>query len=82
VQEALTNVRKHSGATSVDVCLSLDPSRVALEVSDDGSGFDVAALHAGYGLGAMRNRVEQVGGRLFVHSVVGQGTTVRTEVDA
>jgi signal transduction histidine kinase len=82
VQEALTNVRKHSGATHVDVGLSLDPSRVAVEVSDDGSGFDDAALHGGYGLGAMRNRVEQVGGRLSVHSVLGQGTTVRTEVDA
>jgi signal transduction histidine kinase len=81
-QEALTNVRKHSGAGRVNVGLLLEPSRVAVEIMDDGSGFDVAALHSGYGLGAMRNRVEQVGGRLYVHSAPGKGTTVRTEVDA
>ena len=44
--------------------LTLEPSEVAVEVTDDGRGFDPAALHAGYGLGAMRNRVEQFGGRL------------------
>jgi signal transduction histidine kinase len=82
VQEAMTNVRKHSGAGCARVSLTLEPSTVAVEVTDDGSGFDPEALHAGYGQGAMRNRVEQLGGRLYVHSAPGQGTTVRTEVDA
>jgi signal transduction histidine kinase len=82
VQEALTNIRKHAGAGSARVSLTLEPSGVAVEVTDDGCGFDPAALHAGYGQGAMRHRVEQVAGRLYVHSALGQGTTVRTEVDA
>ncbi len=82
VQEALTNIRKHAGANSARVSLTLEPSNVAVEVTDDGCGFDPEALHGGYGQGAMRHRVEQVGGRLSVHSVLGKGTTVRTEVDA
>jgi len=82
VQEALTNIRKHAGAGSARVSLALEPSGVAVEVTDDGCGFDAQTLHAGYGQGAMRNRVEQVGGRLYVHSAPRQGTTVRTEVDA
>jgi signal transduction histidine kinase len=81
-QEALTNIRKHSGANSARVSLTLEPSNVAVEVTDDGCGFDPEALHGGYGQDAMRHRVEQVGGRLSVHSVLGKGTTVRTEVDA
>lgn len=79
-QEALTNVRKHSGARSVEVQLTLGPSGIAVEVRDDGCGFDVAALHSGYGLGAMRSRVEQVGGRVIVDSTPGTGTTVRMEI--
>ncbi len=82
VQEALTNIRKHAGAGSARVSLALEPAGVAVEVTDDGCGFDAQILHSGYGQGAMRNRVEQVGGRLYVHSAPRQGTTVRTEVDA
>lgn len=79
-QEAMTNVRKHAAATSVTVRLAGGPSTVELEVTDDGCGFDTAALHPGYGLGAMSRRVEQVGGRLRVDSSPGSGTTVRTEI--
>jgi signal transduction histidine kinase len=82
VQEALTNVRKHSGARSVTVRLSYADSAVAVEVADDGSGFEAAARHPGYGLGAMRGRVEQVGGQLVVTSAPGAGTTVWTEIPA
>jgi signal transduction histidine kinase len=81
VQEALTNVRKHSGARSATVTLAFRPSDVVVEVTDDGCGFQKEASHNGYGLQAMRNRVDQIGGRLHVHSARHAGTTVRTEVD-
>jgi len=79
-QEALTNARKHSQASTVDLELTYASGGVCLEVTDDGGGFDVAALSPGYGLGAMRARVEQVGGRLIITSGPNRGTTVRAEV--
>jgi signal transduction histidine kinase len=80
VQEALTNVRKHAGAQHVAVRLAVDPGQASVEVSDDGCGFDPAAPESGYGIRAMRNRVEQVDGRLLVHSRPGHGATVQAEV--
>jgi signal transduction histidine kinase len=49
-------------------------------VADDGAGFDPAVAFDGYGLSGMRNRAEQVGGSLVVHSGPDTGTTVELEV--
>jgi len=80
VQEALTNVRKHAGAHHAAVSLSEDDGVVTLAVVDDGSGFDPsrleAALDHGFGLASMRERVEQIGGTLEVHTAPGTGTRV------
>ncbi len=78
VQEALTNVRKHANARKA--CVSLkqqDGLRITIE--DDGKGFDPGVLDNDfnrYGLFTMRERVERVGGRLEIDSVLGRGTRV------
>ena len=82
VQEALSNVRKHSGATRVDVLVHRHP-RWRFEVKDNGQGFDVAAvppdsLHVG--LGIMRERGQRVGAVVQVESAPGQGTRVCIEL--
>jgi signal transduction histidine kinase len=82
VQEALNNVRKHAGASTVAIGLAYGTDAVTVDIRDDGVGFDVAALAPGYGLGGMQSRVEQVGGRLGIASTPGAGTTIRTEVPA
>jgi two-component system nitrate/nitrite sensor histidine kinase NarX len=78
VQEALTNVRKHAGATHVSVRMRCPEGAPVLEVEDDGSGFDPARIGAsfsgGFGLTSMRERVEQVGGTLEMHTAPGAGT--------
>lgn len=82
-QSALANVRLHAGAGSVRVVLATDGGRAVLVVSDDGRGFDPAALDArgdSYGLIAMRSRLRELGGELRVESASGEGTTVRAEV--
>jgi signal transduction histidine kinase len=79
-QESLANVRKHAAATSVSVELEHRASTVALQVRDDGRGFAGPSAGDGFGLGAMRTRVEQVAGTLSVDSGPGHGTTVRVEV--
>jgi signal transduction histidine kinase len=80
VQEALTNVRKHAGARHAAVSLNEDDGLVTLAVMDDGVGFDPGrleeALDHGFGLASMRERVEQIGGTLAVHTAPGMGTRV------
>jgi len=85
-QEAIHNVKKHAGASSMTVQLEYGPREVALDVRDDGRGFaagDDAVSPAGhYGLTGMRERAAAIGGRLEVTSVPGEGTTVRLEAPA
>ena len=85
VQEALTNVRKHAGARHATVNLNADDGVVTLEVQDDGSGFDPGrleeALDHGFGLASMRERVEQIGGTLAVHTAPGKGTRVEVRLE-
>jgi signal transduction histidine kinase len=78
-QEALANVRKHSGAGRVTVALHQDAAGIELEVSDDGRGFD-GEPPDGYGLPGMRARAEQIGGAVEVRSAAGRGTAVRVRV--
>jgi two-component system sensor histidine kinase UhpB len=81
IEEALTNVRLHSGAGRVDVALGPSiGSTIAIEVTDDGSGSvsaDGAVSKPGLGVMGMRERALLLGGRLEVDSDDGRGTTVR-----
>ncbi|MER5318601.1 sensor histidine kinase [Streptosporangium roseum] len=80
-QEALANVRKHAAAGRVEVSASYGPATVALEIRDDGRGFDPAVAE-GYGLRGMRARVEQVGGTLTLTSSPAGGTTLEAVLPA
>ena len=79
-QECLANVRKHAGATHVDLVLSYTGELAALTVVDDGAGFDPETATAGYGLAGMRARVADAGGELDVSSTRRRGTTIRAVV--
>jgi signal transduction histidine kinase len=76
-QEALANVRKHAGARSVLITLTMSADGVGIEISDDGNGFEPAAPASGYGLAAMRGRVEESGGTVQVDSAPGRGTRIQ-----
>jgi signal transduction histidine kinase len=75
-QEALTNVCKHAGATRATVSVRAGEGNVALEVRDDGRGFDAEAVPSGFGLIGLRERAELAGGELEVDSSP-RGTTIR-----
>ena len=87
VQESLSNVVKHAGATSAIVRLTRSGPRIVLEISDNGSGFDpeAAALariinpERGFGLQSMRQRATLSRGVFALHSAFGNGTTIRIE---
>jgi signal transduction histidine kinase len=80
VQEALSNATRHAGASRVEVRVRRDDGAVALEVVDDGGGFDPAAGSRGFGLPGMRERVALAGGALELDSAPGRGTAVRATV--
>lgn len=81
VQEALNNVRKHSGATRVHVNLSYKDNRFSVRIEDNGKGFDPAATPGGhFGVEIMRERAESVGGTFSVTSARGSGTCVEMSV--
>lgn len=80
LQEALANVLKHAGSSRVVVGLDLGLAEAVLTVRDDGRGFDVAARPPGYGIENMRQRAEELGGSLSIHSEAGHGTTVTMKV--
>ena len=83
-QESLQNVRKHASATHVAVVTRLDEDGWALEVRDDGRGFDIGAVAArgrrNFGLQFMRERAELIGARFDVRSRPDGGTVVRLAI--
>lgn len=82
VQEALTNVRKHSRAESIWVDLAVDDQTLTVTIKDNGVGFTVtpdglaAAKPGHYGLRTMRERASGIGGTLDIRSEPGAGTEV------
>ena len=83
-QEALANVARHARATEVSVTLSFLGDAVVLDVHDDGRGFDPAASPngsgGGFGLEALRQRVDGSGGYFGLETAPGGGTTVTVHV--
>ena len=84
-QQALANVVDHAEATRALVEIECPGDGVVLRVSDDGRGFDpdhvqVLADIAHFGLIAMRERVEALGGRFRVTTAPGQGTVVQAKL--
>ena len=80
-QEALNNIAKHAGATSVVITLTPSPDELALRVRDDGRGFDTTDSFPGHlGLRSMRERAASVGGVIEISSAPGEGTEVTMRI--
>ncbi|MGH9405693.1 MAG: sensor histidine kinase [Terriglobia bacterium] len=79
-REAARNALEHANPQNVFICLSFARSRLCMEISDDGCGFDAAAAlqlqNGHYGILGMKERVEQLGGRFLLTSKKGNGTQV------
>jgi len=85
VQEAISNARRHSGATTATVRLAYEDDAVVAEVRDHGCGFHSATImegSRGLGLVGMSERASMIGGRLTIEAVPGEGTCVRVVVPA
>jgi len=77
VQEALTNAAKHASATSIVVCLDCPTGdKVVCTIADDGTGLPPDTVPSGFGLQAMRDRAEALGGKFEINSSAGTGTRI------
>src|SRR5216684_6998044 len=85
VQEALTNVSKHSGAKNVHIHMDRMNGQVHCSIRDDGTGFDLTAVRSrkgdsGLGLLGMQERLNALGGTLQIQSSAGQGTLLLIKI--
>jgi signal transduction histidine kinase len=81
LQEALSNVLRHSQATHTSIALSREQGQVILTIRDNGAGFTPAARGSpGMGLHSMRERMEELGGNCEVHSQPDRGTWITARV--
>ena len=80
VQEVMTNVLRHAGASQVRLSTALEGDRVSVRVEDDGCGFDPDAVVPGRGLRHLGQRAARLGGTLQVDSRAGAGTRVRLDL--
>jgi signal transduction histidine kinase len=84
-QEALTNVDRHAGATSVKVVIRKHVKGICMIITDDGKSFQVQPVLSArgskrLGLLGMRERVEMVGGCFHIESAPGKGTSITAQI--
>lgn len=85
-QEALSNVRKHASATKVILILKFEEKKVAITISDDGTGFETPAMSNHFtkqrklGLVGISERVRLLDGKYNIKSTPGKGTVIRVEI--
>ncbi|WP_204104681.1 MULTISPECIES: sensor histidine kinase [Spirulina sp. CCY15215] len=82
VQEALTNITKHSQADRVELEISSSAIAIDLEIKDNGTGFEPCENTTGFGLQGMQERVEALGGRFSLHSQPGLGCQICINIPA
>ena len=85
MQEAVTNVVKHSAATEAAVVIKKRKATVSLSIRDNGRGFNPAKPSSqphdlGYGLSGIAERVRILGGTLAIESRPGEGTSLTVEI--
>ena len=83
-QEALTNAIKHSGASLIEIRISVaDENSLSLEIADNGSGFspgESAVQNSGLGLMIIQDRAQSLGGQVDIHSTPGKGSTISARI--
>lgn len=79
-QEAINNIIKHSSATEASIRMRVDQTKVFLEISDNGAGFDPMVTAMGNGLMNIKERVKVFQGLCEISSAPGQGTLINIEI--
>ena len=88
VQEALSNVKKHAEASNINIEVSITKTVIALDILDDGKGFEVDELKTrefdklkgGFGIQGILERLELIGGSMDIQSAPGKGTGLHIHI--
>lgn len=74
-QEVINNIIKHAGADTIGVMLDVTDKQLAVTITDNGKGFDIAGRrHEGLGLETVKKRAMLMGGKVDIRSAPGEGT--------
>ncbi len=77
LKESLTNIRKHSGATMVEISAKNEINKIAIKIIDNGVGFELEKVEKDkYGISIMRERAKEIGFSFIINSKFGKGTTI------
>lgn len=79
-REAMNNMLRHAEATRCHISIGMEKGIIHLEISDDGKGFDRSKLPRINGLNNIQIRASEMGSTLTIHSLPGEGTTIRLEL--
>jgi ligand-binding sensor domain-containing protein/signal transduction histidine kinase len=80
VQEALSNVARHSHATQAKIQIIYQENEIQIQIEDNGRGFEVFRTVDGLGLRLIQERLESIGGQVDIQSQLGRGTTITFRV--
>ncbi|MEA4894190.1 MAG: histidine kinase N-terminal 7TM domain-containing protein [Oscillospiraceae bacterium] len=82
IREALNNIAKHSGATSVTISVSMSEEMLSVIIEDNGKGFEITGRggYSGFGLDIMYERASEIGGKLIIDSSTGKGCRIMLQV--
>jgi signal transduction histidine kinase len=80
LQEALTNIARHSAATAVMIQLLTQDGVLHLKIQDDGKGFDPTQNSTGFGLQCMQERISALGGQFSLSSQPGDGCQISIKI--
>ena len=75
-QEAMHNISKHAQAKNVNITFSFMEDLFAMDIADDGRGFDPSKASDGFGMKTMRDRIEELSGTFTIESERGRGTAI------
>jgi signal transduction histidine kinase len=80
IQEQINNIVKYASARKVNITIEAKPTGLHVELTDDGTGFDLTKKRSGIGLSNMMNRIESFNGQMILESSVGNGCSIRIDI--
>jgi signal transduction histidine kinase len=81
-KEAVNNAAKYASCSKMEITITRNNGHIALEIKDNGKGFDVNAVSSSSGLKNMHGRAKALNGFLTILSAPGKGTSIQLEVPA